>query len=125
MRMSSSLSWPRVLSSLSWLAAAGLVQAQGQLPAAAPSTESLHIRSLAAQCAQCHGTDGRGVPGAEVPGLAGLPAPYLVEQMKAFRGGTRPSTVMQQLAKGFSDVQIEQLARYFAAQSTAAAAAKP
>ena len=101
------------------LASGGIAQAQP----AAPSTESLHIRSLAAQCAQCHGTDGRAAANAEVPGLAGLPAPYLTEQMKAFRGGTRPSTVMQQLAKGFNDAQIEQLARYFAAQS--AAATKP
>jgi cytochrome c553 len=98
------------------LAGGGIAQAQP----AAPSADSLHIRSLAAQCAQCHGTDGRAVAGADVPGLAGLPAPFLVEQLKAFRGGTRPSTVMHQLAKGFNDAQIEHLARYFAAQSAAA-----
>ena len=111
-----------LLFSLLLLAGDGLAQAQGQgQQPAAPSTESLHVRSLAAQCAQCHGTDGRAAAGADVPGLAGLPAPYLTEQLKAFRGGTRPSTVMQQLAKGFSDVQIERLARYFAAQGVAAA----
>ena len=119
------LSSPRALGAL-LLAAGGLAHAQPQ-PAAPLSTESLHIRSVAAQCAQCHGTDGRAAPGAEVPGLAGLAAPYLIEQMKAFRAGTRSSTVMQQLAKGFSDVQVEQLARYFAAQSAApgAVATKP
>ena len=56
------------------------------------------------------------MPNANVPGLAGLPASYVVEQMKAFKAGTRPATVMHQLAKGFSDAQIESIAAYFAAQ---------
>jgi cytochrome c553 len=85
-------------------------------PSATDGAAALRTRSLAAQCAQCHGTDGRALPGAELPGLAGLPASYLVEQMKAFRSGSRTSSVMQQLAKGFNDAQIDQLARYFASQ---------
>ena len=93
------------------LAACGAVQAQ-----TADGPAALRTRSLAAQCAQCHGTDGRALPGAEVPGLAGQPASYLAEQMKAFRSGSRTSSVMQQLAKGFSDAQVDQLARYFASQ---------
>ena len=77
--------------------------------------EALRTRSLAASCAACHGTDGRAV-GAAVPGLAGLPAPQLAEQMKAFKSGSRPATVMHQLARGYSDAQIDALAAYFAAQ---------
>ena len=92
-------------------AAACSVQAQTD------ETQTLRARSLAATCAQCHGTAGHAVEGAAVPGLAGLPAGYLVEQMKAFKSGTRTATVMQQLAKGYSEVQIEQLAAYFAAQN--------
>ena len=65
-------------------------------------------------CAQCHGTDGKAASGAAVPGLAGLPAPYFTEQMTAFKAGTRPATVMHQLAKGYSDAQIAELAAYFA-----------
>lgn len=76
----------------------------------------LRARSLAATCAQCHGTAGRALAGAAVPGLAGLPAGYLVEQMKAFKNGGRLATVMPQIAKGYSDAQIEQLAAYFSAQ---------
>jgi cytochrome subunit of sulfide dehydrogenase len=59
---------------------------------------------------------GKSVEGASVPGLAGLPASYIADQMKAFKAGTRPATVMHQLAKGYSDAQIDQLAAYFAAQ---------
>jgi sulfide dehydrogenase cytochrome subunit len=83
---------------------------------AAQDAAVLRQRALAATCANCHGTQGRAVDGAAVPGLAGMPAPYLVEQMKAFKAGTRPATVMQQLSKGFSDAQIESVAGYFAAQ---------
>lgn len=86
-------------------------------PAAqAQDAQALQVRSLAATCANCHGTEGRAVSGSAVPGLAGLPAAYTVEQMKAFKSGARPATVMHQLAKGYSDAQIEQIAAYFAAQ---------
>jgi len=86
------------------------------LPTAAQDSTALRTSALAATCANCHGTAGRAVDGAAVPGLAGLPASYIVEQMKAFKAGTRPATVMHQLAKGYSDAQIDQLAAYFAAQ---------
>ena len=82
----------------------------------AQNAQALNTRALAATCANCHGTDGRAVPNANVPGLAGMPALYMVEQLKAFKAGTRPATVMHQLAKGYSDAQIEAIAAYFAAQ---------
>jgi cytochrome c553 len=78
------------------------------------NAQTLRARSLAATCAACHGTDGRATPGAALPGLAAMPATYLVEQMKSFRSGARPGTVMPQLAKGYSDAQIEQLGAWFA-----------
>jgi len=45
-----------------------------------------------------------------------MPREYLVTQLKAFKAGTRPATVMHQLSKGYSDAQIEQISTYFAAQ---------
>jgi cytochrome subunit of sulfide dehydrogenase len=80
------------------------------------SKEALYTKSLAATCANCHGTNGKVVSGSPVVGLAGLPADYIASQMKAFKSGARPATVMHQLAKGFSDTQIDQMAAYFAAQ---------
>ena len=79
--------------------------------------QALRLRSLAASCAQCHGTDGRPVAGSVLPALAGLPAPTLRAQMQAFKNGTRPASVMTQLARGFSEAQIDQLAAFFAAQA--------
>jgi len=72
-------------------------------------------RGLAATCANCHGTEGHSVT-REVATLAGMRKEYIVSQMKAFKDGTRPATVMHQLAKGYTDQQIEQLAAYFAAK---------
>jgi cytochrome subunit of sulfide dehydrogenase len=71
-------------------------------------------RDIAASCATCHGTDGRS-RGA-IPSLAGRDKAVIVQQVRDFRDGKRPSTVMQQLAKGYSDAQIEAAAAYFAAQ---------
>ena len=48
-------------------------------------------------------------------GLRGLDKTYLVTQLNAFREGARPATVMQQIAKGYTPEQIEQLAVFFAA----------
>jgi cytochrome c553 len=66
---------------------------------------------LSANCANCHGPQGRS--GAAVPSLAGLPSRYIVEQMQAFKAGTRPATIMHQLSKGYTDSQIELMAGYF------------
>jgi len=69
-------------------------------------------RSLAATCANCHGTNGRSVT-TDVASLAGLPKDDIVAKLKGFRDGTRPATVMHQIAKGYSDPQIDVLADYF------------
>jgi cytochrome c553 len=84
--------------------------------AQAQDKDALYVRSLAATCANCHGTNGKAVDGASVPGLAGLGKEYLAAQMQAFKAGTRTATVMHQIAKGYSDAQIQQLAAYFADQ---------
>jgi sulfide dehydrogenase cytochrome subunit len=69
-------------------------------------------RGLAATCFTCHGTDGRSVGGIP-PSLAGQSRDYLVQQMKDFKAGKRPATVMHQQAKGYTDEQIELMAGYF------------
>ncbi|MGH8674984.1 MAG: c-type cytochrome [Burkholderiales bacterium] len=75
-------------------------------------------RNLAAACAICHGTEGRPVirEGSPLIPLAGLAKDHIVAQMKLFRDGKRPATVMHQIAKGYSDEQIDQLASWFASQ---------
>ena len=73
-------------------------------------------RNLAAGCAICHGTQGKPAAGAPLIPLAGLPRDHIASQMRAFRDGQRPATVMHQIAKGYNDVQIDAIAAWFAAQ---------
>jgi len=72
-------------------------------------------RNLAAACAICHGTQGRAVTKEVIP-LAGLPREHIASQMRAFRDGQRPATVMHQIAKGYTDPQIDAMAAWFATQ---------
>ena len=72
-------------------------------------------RNLAAACAICHGTDGHAVTKEVIP-LAGLPREHIAAQMRAFRDGQRPATVMHQIAKGYTDAQIDALAAWFSSQ---------
>jgi cytochrome c553 len=84
------------------------------LPAAAQDVQG---RNLAAACSICHGTEGRSATSESplIP-LAGLPRDHIATQMRAFRDGKRPATVMHQIAKGYTDPQIDALAAWFAAQ---------
>ncbi len=101
---------PPLLSTLCMLLASA-VQAQGTT-----TKEALYVKSLAATCANCHGTDGKVVTGSPVTSLAGLDKSYFVAQMAAFKSGARTATVMHQISKGYSDAQIQSLATYFAEQ---------
>lgn len=74
---------------------------------------------LAATCAACHGTDGatkNATDFATLPALAGQPRENLVASLRAYKSGARAATIMTQIAKGYTDEQIELLATYFAAQ---------
>lgn len=95
--------------------AAALLMAASASATLAQDAAALHARALAATCANCHGTDGRTVEGSAIPSLVGMPKSYMLTQMKAFKDGSRPATVMHQLAKGYTDQQIESMANYFAA----------
>lgn len=82
----------------------------------ATDTQTLYTQSLAATCANCHGTQGKSLKDPSVPGLAGRPSAYIIEQMQAFKTGTREATIMHQIAKGYTDEQVKQMADYFASQ---------
>lgn len=96
--------------------AAALLALAAATSAMAQDAAALRVHSMATTCVACHGTQGRAVANNSVPGLAGMPAVYLVEQMNAFKSGARTATVMNQIAKGYDDAQIQQLAAWFAAQ---------
>jgi cytochrome c553 len=99
------------------IASAGL-PINGSAAEAIASTNTLsntpHIRTLAASCAACHGSNGNSV--GITPTLAGLDGGYFTTQMLAFKNGERASTVMHRHAKGLNIDEINLLANYFAQQ---------
>lgn len=90
----------------------------------AHAQQSTYARSLAATCFTCHGTDGHSV-GNVPPSLAGQNKAYLLQQLNQFRTGARPSTIMQQHAKGYTPEQLELIASYFSSIKPAPATPAP
>ena len=78
------------------------------LPVVAAENET--GRDIAAACASCH--HGGPGSGAAIPDLAGMAKATIVSRMREFRDGSRPSTIMRQLANGYTDAQIEAAASY-------------
>ena len=68
----------------------------------------------ASSCSGCHPA-ARSVD-TTVPRLAGRDAAQLVTAMQDFKSGKRPSTVMDRIAKGFTDDEVKAIAAWFAAQ---------
>ena len=97
-------------------AALGLLAGVG----AAHAADARLGRSLAATCANCHGTHGQAVADAGIDALAGQPQAILTQKLGAFKRGERPGTIMPQIAKGYSDEQLALIAEFFATQKPGA-----
>jgi cytochrome c553 len=101
-------------------------------PAAAPSLlPDPYIRgsvqagaTKAAVCFSCHGPDGNSQNPAW-PRLAGQNAVYIAQQLHLFKAGIRQNPVMQPMAAGLSDQDIDNLAVFFAAQTPQGLEADP
>jgi len=74
-------------------------------------------RDLAAACASCHGSNGAG----GIPSVAGRDPAEVLRIMQDFRSGRRQATVMHQLARGYTDEQVQAIAAYLAAQKSGGA----
>lgn len=86
---------------------AGLLLGATQLSAAPTAT------MLADTCAGCHGTDGAST-GPAIPSIAGMSTTYFTDTMLAFKSGARYSTIMNRIAKGYSDEEFKLMAGHFA-----------
>jgi sulfide dehydrogenase cytochrome subunit len=96
------------------LLAATLAMYAGGAHAQAQTPDAAQVRSWAAACANCHGTNGQAQPGME--SLAGANKDDLTKKMLDFKAGRKPATIMHQLAKGYTDDQIQAIAAYFSVQ---------
>ena len=68
----------------------------------------------AASCSGCHPASTRVT--SPVPRLAGMDQAAIVKALQDFRAGTRTGTVMDRIAKGFTDAEIQAIAAWYAAQ---------
>ena len=82
--------------------------------AAAQAPDPNLARNIAAGCANCHGTNGVSKGG--MPSLAGQPKADSSARCRTSRRARTPATIMPQLAKGYTDEQIDLIAGWFAAQ---------
>jgi len=91
-----------------------LVAAIGFASIAAAAVSSAEPPAGAAACSGCHSASTR--VASPVPRLAGLDQAAIVKAMQDFRAGTRTGTVMDRIAKGFTDAEIQAIAAWYAAQ---------
>ena len=83
------------------------------LAGSAQARDPVAGKAKAGMCATCHGPLGISqLPNA--PHLAGQPAIYVAEQLKAYRSGKRTNEVMGVIAKPLSDQDIDDLAAWYA-----------
>lgn len=76
------------------------------------NAEPLQGQRLAAQCAQCHGTNGSG----GFLQLAGRNAGSLYKQLLTMKARSTPQGIMDLQARGYSDAQLWEIAQYFESQ---------
>ena len=67
----------------------------------------------AAACSGCHST---GAAATSIPRLFGRDAGDIEKAMAGFRDGSLPATVMNRIAKGFTDEESRAIAAWLAAQ---------
>lgn len=71
-------------------------------------------QAMAQTCYVCHGPGAKGA--GQIVALAGLPKDHLARQMADFKADKRPGTIMNRIAKGYTDEQLALIAEYLAAQ---------
>ena len=92
------------------------VMASAVLAAVLPlATGAQTPAALALPCANCHGPGGQSA--GAIPSIDDLSAEEIVASMIAFRNDEQGATIMNRIAKGYTDAEIEELARYLATQS--------
>jgi len=91
-----------------------LAVAIGLVSIAAAAAASAEPPAGAASCSGCHPSSAR--VSSPVSRLAGMDRAAIVKAMQDFRSGQRAGTVMDRIAKGFTDDEIQAIAAWFATQ---------
>ncbi len=86
--------------------ALGSLSGTGTVCAAPPGRAA----ALALNCHTCHEAHGRSVR--DLPALAGKSADFIAGRLRAFRAGEGAPTIMDRIARGYSDEEIALIAGY-------------
>ncbi|MDD5319466.1 MAG: c-type cytochrome [Methylococcales bacterium] len=95
---------------LSFSSASGILHAEGNISAG---------KEKAASCVSCHGDNGNSMV-STFPKLAQQHSSYLINQLQAFKNGTRNNPMMSAIAMGLTDKDMLDIAAYYAAQKISA-----
>lgn len=88
-----------------------LIVVAAAMLASQAATAGASGETIAYTCNGCHGTDG--VSKGAAPKLKGMPADYQAKTLKEFKSGKKWSTIMDRIAKGYSDEEIEAVSEYY------------
>ena len=91
-----------------------LAVAVGLASIAAAALAAAEAPPGAAACTGCHPASAR--VSSPVPRLVGQDQAAIVRAMSDFRSGARTGTVMDRIAKGFTDAEIQAIAAWYASQ---------
>ncbi|MGV6818082.1 MAG: c-type cytochrome [Thiotrichales bacterium] len=69
-------------------------------------------RTIGVTCAGCHGTDGKN-SWTYMHSITELSADEIEKKLLDFRAGKADATIMNRIAKGYTDEQIKAVANYF------------
>jgi sulfide dehydrogenase cytochrome subunit len=79
-----------------------------------PHNERPDVWLMSNACAGCHGTYGHSV--GDAPTIAGLSKHVFIQAMLDYRSGARPSSVMDRIAKGYTEADFVAMAEFFQAR---------
>ena len=101
-----------------WWAGSAAIVPFGALILAAMTWASVSARDLSGEgladaCTSCHGLGGRSQ--GYIPSIAGVEKTTLLRQLKAFRSQSAQATIMNRIARAYTDSELEALADYFSA----------
>ena len=70
--------------------------------------------ALGDACTSCHGIDGHSK--GYIPAIAGVNKATLLQELKAFRAQSAQATIMNRIARAYTDPELEALAGYFSSR---------
>jgi len=70
--------------------------------------------ALGDACTSCHGIGGHST--GYIPAIAGVSKVTLLQELKAFRAQTAQATIMNRIARAYTDPELEALAEYFSSR---------